>query len=103
MAVLEDDSNYKAPILCPGDISPDVMRKFELACLNYFDHKEVIAKKQVCKILSSFKDSCISDWIANERDQLLKLSFAEFMVEIREGYLNRDWEDSTCRELQVMF
>jgi hypothetical protein len=103
MAVLEDDSNSKAPILRPGDISPDVMRKFEHACLNYFDHKEVVAEKQVRKILSSFKDSRISDWIANERDRLLTLSFAEFMAEIREGYLDRDWEDSTRRELQAMF
>jgi hypothetical protein len=103
MAVLDDDSNSKAPILRPGDISPDVMRKFEHACLNYFDHKEIAAEKQVHKILSSFKDSRISDWIANERERLLELSFAEFMNEVRNGYLDRDWEDSTCHELLIMF
>jgi hypothetical protein len=103
MAVLDDESNSKAPILRPGDISPDVMRRFEHACLNYFDHKEVVAEKQVRKILSSFKDSCISDWIANEHERLLELSFTEFMSEIRDGYLDRDWEDSTRRELLVMF
>jgi hypothetical protein len=78
------------------------MKKFETGCLNYFNHKEVAPDKQVRKILSCFKDSRITDWIANERERLLTLSFTEFMSELRDGYLDKDWEEGTCRELLGM-
>ena len=75
---------------------------FQNGCLDYFDNKETPADKQVKKILPGLKDDCIRDWTNTERESLHALSFDEFMVEFKAGYLEEDWEDTTRRELLSM-
>jgi hypothetical protein len=96
------DSASRPPTLLAGDITPEVMRSFELACLGYFDNKDVEDNKQVRKILSCIQDPRIIDWIGTERDRLLTLSFAQFMAEFRARYLDKHWEELTRRELLGM-
>jgi hypothetical protein len=103
LAVLENDSATKPPILRPGDITPDVMRNFEIACLGYFENKDIPVDKHVRKILSCLKDSRIIDWISFNRECLLELSFTEFMTELCAGYLEKDWEAKTRHQLLGMF
>ncbi|KAL6299292.1 hypothetical protein BKA93DRAFT_753563 [Sparassis latifolia] len=89
----------KVPILLPGDITPDVMREYEHACLGYFDHKSIEDNVQVRKIIVGLKDSHVHDWIAADRARIQSLTFKEFMTKFRTNYLEEHWEETTCREL----
>jgi hypothetical protein len=60
--------------------------------------KEIAVDKQVRKIVPGIRDLCIKDWITLEHNHLLVLMFEEFMTEFRNGYLDEDWEETTCRE-----
>src|ERR1700691_3493025 len=102
MAVVEQSSPSKVPILTPGDISPAVMRQFEHTCKNYFVHKKIMVDDQVTLILSGILDDHIGDWISADRDPLVTLSFNAFMVEFRLNYLAEDWEEDTLHKLLGM-
>ena len=102
MAVVEQSSPSKVPILTPGDISSAVMRQFEHSCKNYFVHKKIMADDQVTLILGGILDDCIGDWISADHDRLVTLSFDTFMVEFHDNYLAKDWEEVTLRELLGM-
>jgi hypothetical protein len=78
------------------------MRQYENACLGFFEGKEIVPEKQVRKILASLRDDCIQEWISIDRDEILRLSFAEFMVKFKAGFLPEDWEEITRIELLTM-
>jgi hypothetical protein len=98
-ASVQQDSPSKIPILLPGDITPYVMRTYELACHGYFDTKDIDDEKQVRKILAGLRDNRIQDWVGIHRDRLLELSFADFMTEFKSAYLPKAWEEITRIEL----
>jgi hypothetical protein len=102
LATVEQDSPSKPPLLTPGDINPAVMRAFEMACLGYFENKDIQEDKQVRKILSGLQDTRLQDWISVDRDRFLALDFQEFMDEFRAAYLPEDWEETTRIELLGM-
>ncbi|KIM73216.1 hypothetical protein PILCRDRAFT_15406 [Piloderma croceum F 1598] len=64
--------------------------------------KEIAPDKQVRKILAGLRDDRIQDWISIDHDEILKLSFAEFMVEFKAGFLPEDWEEIMRIELLAM-
>ena len=101
-ATVEQDSPSRPPILTAGDVTPAVMRSFEMACFGYFEHKDITEDKQVRKILAGMQDTRIQDWISVDRDHFLGLSFANFMTEFHAGYLPEDWEAITHIELLAM-
>ena len=102
MAVIEQSSPSKVPILTPGDISPAVMRQFEHGCRNYFIHKKIIADDQVSLVIGGILDDRINGWLMADHDRLVALSFDAFMTEFRTNYLAEDWEEDTLRELLSM-
>ena len=73
-----------------------------MACLGYFEHKDITEDKQVRKILSGLQDNRVQDWISIDRDRFLDLTFAEFMGEFCAAYLPEDWEEITRIELLGM-
>jgi hypothetical protein len=101
-AVVEQDSPGRPPLLTAGDLTPTVMRSFEMACFGYFEHKDIAEDKQVRKILAGLQDNRIQDWLSVERDRFLDLTFVEFMKEFRAAYLPQDWQDITRIELLAM-
>lgn len=98
-ATVEQDTSSKVPFLQPGEITADIMREYETACLGYFNNKEIAKNKQVRKILAGLHDSRIQDWIAVDHEHFLGLTFAEFMKEFRTAYLPEDWEEIARIEL----
>jgi hypothetical protein len=102
MASVEQDSPSRPPVLTKGDLTPAVMRSFEQACFGYFENKDIADDKKVKKILASFQDSRIQDWISVERHRFINLVFADFMAEFRAAYLPEDWEGVTRIELLSM-
>jgi hypothetical protein len=85
----------KVPILLLGDISPYVMRSYELTCHRYFNTKDIDNNKKVRKVLAGLCDNCIQDWVGIHCDRLFELSFAEFMTEFKSVYLSKAWEEIT--------
>jgi hypothetical protein len=102
LATVEQDSPNKVPVLLQGDLTLAVMRQYENACLGFFEGKEIALEKQVRKILAGLRDDRIQEWISIDRDEVLKLTFAEFMVEFKAGFLLEDWEEITHIELLAM-
>ncbi|KIM87980.1 hypothetical protein PILCRDRAFT_3692 [Piloderma croceum F 1598] len=102
LAKVEQDSPNKVPVLLQGDLTPSVMRQYENACLGFFEGKEIAPEKQVRKILTGLRDDRIQEWISIDRDEILGLTFAEFMVEFKAGFLPEDWEEITRIELLTM-
>jgi hypothetical protein len=98
-ASVQQDSPSKVPILLPGDISPYVMRSYELTCHGYFVTKDIDDDKKVRKVLTRLCDNHIQDWVGIHRDRLLELSFAKFMTEFKSVYLPKAWEEITWIEL----
>ena len=52
----------------------------------------ITEEQKVTRILGSFRDSLIRDWIWSERSALTALTFPEFMKEFRRRWLHKDWE-----------
>ena len=102
LAVIDQDSPSKAPVLTAGDLTLAIVCVYEMACLGYFKSKDIAADKQVRKILAGLQDPCIQDWISVEHDRFLELSFTNFMTEFCAGYLPEDWEEITHIELLAM-
>jgi len=101
-AHIKQETSLRPPILHTGDILSAVMREFEDACMGYFDMKEIAEDKQVQKILASFRDTHIKDWILGDHDRIQDLPFKNFMTELRSAYLDDDWEEMTHRKLGSM-
>jgi hypothetical protein len=101
-ATVVQNSPSRPPILTPGDLTPAVMRTFEMACLGYFENKDITEDKQVRKILAGLQDTCIQDWVSVNCEHFLELLFTDFMTEFRAGYLPEDWEEIMRIELLAM-
>ena len=102
LAKVEQESTSRLPIMTVGNMSPELIQRFELCCVAYFETKEIAPDKRVRKILGSFQDMCIQDWVAIEREHFTALGFEEFMKELQDAYLDENWEDMTCCELGAM-
>jgi hypothetical protein len=101
-ATVEQDAPSKPPILTAGKITPAGMCSYENACLSYFENKDIAEEKQVRKVLGGLQDSHLQDWVDIDREHFLALSFIDFMVQFRAGYLPEDWEEVTHIELLGM-
>ncbi|KAG6874776.1 hypothetical protein C0992_006595 [Termitomyces sp. T32_za158] len=86
------DKGTKPPVVSEGDLTPETIKEFEHACLDFFDNKEVKPEDQVRRVLVSFKDHRLRNWISANREQLHKLSFSDFLTELKSKYLPHDWE-----------
>ena len=72
-----------------------MIMEFEQACLDYFMNAKggVTDDMQVIRILPSFQDQLVRDWISADRARLSKLDFKTFINELHTTFLPRNWED----------
>ena len=85
----------KCPTVTTGDISIEVMHNFEKVAQKFFNHKDIGDDKQVSKILDCFNDHRIADWVEEDHDQLINMTFPIFMAEIHRLYLPQyTWRQS---------
>ncbi|PPR06517.1 hypothetical protein CVT24_002631 [Panaeolus cyanescens] len=93
LARVEHPITKHVPIMTEGKIVPKVMRKFEIACNNFFDYKVSLADAdKVRAVLCAFQDEHIADFIETERTRLIALTFPQFMAELRTRYLDPEWD-----------
>jgi hypothetical protein len=92
-ARVEQVAANKPPLLTPGDVSPEALRAWEMGCRQFFMHKSVDAAEQVAKVAWGLQDPRIQDWYLNDQDRINKLSFADYLAEVRSYWLSSDWAD----------
>jgi hypothetical protein len=92
-ATVEHPITKHCPILTEGDLTPQTILLAENAFNKFFIAKNVKKANQVKLILGAFKDAHICNWISTNREHL-KLSFEEFIAELRTNFLPTDWVDT---------
>ena len=89
------------PRLSAGKILPKAVVSFEFHCENYFANARggVTDDAKVARILSSFDDLLVNDWIRVNRDRLITLTFEQFMSEFRTRWLPYNWEHQLLSQI----
>lgn len=85
-----------------GKITPEVSKRWEDGCIDYFECKEIAEDKQVRKVLAGLRDQRVCDWFSINRAHIQALTFPNFMKEFRIAFLDEDWEGKCCCELLTM-
>ena len=83
------------PILSEGELTPKALMTFEEDCNSYFLNAKggVTPEQKVLRILNSFRDTHVRNWITTDRAALIELSFEDFMLCLRAEFLPPNWED----------
>ena len=89
----------KVPVLTAGIVSPVVLHDFSIACEDFFATKDIEAGHQVRRIIVGFADGDIRNWIDNDRETLVALSFKDFMAQLRGKFLEADWVSKLRSEI----
>ncbi|KAJ2927409.1 hypothetical protein H1R20_g9683, partial [Candolleomyces eurysporus] len=91
------------PTLKPGDVDPELARRFENACRHFFADKGVKEEDQVKRVLnSSFHDNQMIHWVDCNRATLEALKFNDFMAEFHSQWLETHWSQQLDSKLRVM-
>ena len=100
-ASVKHDVITHPPMITDGELSPKIIREFEIRCNVYFMNIKggVADDQKVRKLLGSFKNTLIQDWMSTESDRLIQLSFTDFMNEFRERWLPTNWEQSVLTQM----
>lgn len=98
-ACVEQPALNKPPSLTAGEISPEVFRQWEVGCRQFFMHKEIPDNEMVKKVAWGMQEPIIQDWYLNDQDRFNKLSFAEYLKEVRDHWLPTDWEDTVRQKM----
>ncbi|KAF9652366.1 hypothetical protein BDM02DRAFT_3183757 [Thelephora ganbajun] len=98
-ARIHQSSSRVPPVLTEGAITPEILHRWERACINYFRHRKVKEGDQVEDILSEIKDLRLSRWIEASESTLKEKSFADFMAELREEALDVNWARTLRTEI----
>lgn len=91
IAQVHQASSKVPPTLTEGTITPEILHRWERACLNYFRHKKIKKTAQVEDVLFEIKDLRLSRWIEANESSLKGKSFTDFMAELREEALDANW------------
>ena len=89
------------PHLSKGKITLNNVREFENHCENYYMNAKggVEDGQKVTKILGCFENPLVNDWISVNHLRLRTLTFEEFMVEFRQRWLPRNWEEDVAMRI----
>ncbi|KAJ7603429.1 hypothetical protein DFH06DRAFT_914734, partial [Mycena polygramma] len=70
-------------------------------CNNYFAHKDTAPERQVAIALGCFEEPKINNWLrpAGTRTRVMKLSFTDFIGELKLKFLRTDWKETTRKEI----
>ncbi|GLB36665.1 hypothetical protein LshimejAT787_0309520 [Lyophyllum shimeji] len=85
-------SQSHAPCITEGDITPKCLKDFERFSKRYFAHKKVEPADQVSKIIYNLEPLNIQLWIFTNAEELIVLTFPEFMGRLRAKWLLDGWE-----------
>lgn len=88
----------KIPTITAGDLTPDILRRWENACQAYFTHSRA-ATESIALVAPGLEDPRIADWWCAERDRLIMEDWDDVVQEMRELFLDDDWQVNLRREI----
>lgn len=101
-ATVKNRGAKHVPVLTDGVLTPHILTVYENTVLDHFEDKQYPAADQVCKILGGIQTAEVREWFTTDRDHIQKLTFAEFMAEIRTEFLDSDWLEEAEQDLLAM-
>ena len=101
MASVKHNVITHPPMITDGKLSPKIIWEFEIRCNVYFMNIKggVADDQKVRKLLGSFKNTLIQDWMSTKSNRLIQLSFTDFMNEFRERWLPTNWERNVLTQM----
>lgn len=81
IATVEQDGPSKIPVFSDGEITPEIVKKWEEGCIDFFENKEINKTKHVCKVLTGLHDPRVCKWISSSHNCIQLLTFPNFMKE----------------------
>ena len=80
------------------------MQEFKSHYAHYFINTKdrVTNKAKVTKILGCFEESMVDDWTSTNQEQLMKMTFPNFMKEFQQWWLPHNWEKTVWNEMLGM-
>ena len=91
-ATVEQEGPAKCPIMGEGGLNTKNIHQYDDCCNGYFDVKDIPGDKQVCKVIAGIHDQCMKDHISTNHACIIALTFPEFMKEIKDNWLDKNWE-----------
>ena len=101
-ATVEQENLGKCPILNEGDLNAKNARQYDNSCNRYFDMKDIPEDKQVRKVIAGICDQWMKDNISMNHTCIIALTFPQFLQELKDNWLNKNWEAITCIQLLHM-
>lgn len=92
IAVITNELSSKPPIISSGKITLELVYLMEKAFKGFFQYREIEPIKQVARCMYSFQDHHIEQWFDTDWDNIVKLTFAEFMSKFCIVFLPTSWE-----------
>lgn len=89
-------------MITDGDFTPEICSQVEKAFNAFFVHKGIEEDKQVARVFSAFQDVHVEEWLSVNRDELLLLTFKEFMAALRKAHLPVGWENKLKTSILFM-
>ncbi|OJT03284.1 Transposon Tf2-1 polyprotein, partial [Trametes pubescens] len=87
-------SSKGPPVLCDGKITPSVLNKWELGCMQYFREKEIEDDKMVLRVGGSIANEVVRDWYINDYERYDTMTWDAFLAAIRFRFLPKGWASS---------
>jgi hypothetical protein len=82
------------PLLTSGEVSPMVMRQWEMVCKDFFSaNKKLEEADRVAAVLPGLKNMQARDWVATHHSELTAVPFPNFMKQLCKEFLSNGWDD----------
>ena len=91
-ATVKQEGPRKCPIMGEGDLNTKNAHQYDDYCNCYFDVKDIPEDKQVHKVIAGICDQQMKDHISTNHAHIITLTFPKFLKELRDNWLNKNWE-----------
>ena len=85
-----------------GNLNTKNAHQYDNSCNRYFDMKDIPEDKQVHKVIAGICDQRMKDHISTNRTRIIALTFPQFLQELKDNWLDKNWEAITWIQLLRM-
>ncbi|KAF7759859.1 hypothetical protein Agabi119p4_11554 [Agaricus bisporus var. burnettii] len=87
------------PTITRGILTPTILDDWQVLCQRIFSNRQVPAGDQVRRVLRSFNDLRLRNYVSEHYTYLETITFDEFMVLIRDEFLPLGWDDDILSKI----
>ncbi|EMD34478.1 hypothetical protein CERSUDRAFT_97734 [Gelatoporia subvermispora B] len=99
LAKVEFPKDTQPPVLTAGDVSPEILYRWEHAAKRHFRRVALAEEIQTATITSRMEDPRMENWYNSNQLTYDALLFSVFMQLVRDTYLEKDWDIFLCDEI----